>query len=123
MPSSPQGHPDDTSENDELTRLTQLEATNAELRRRVDLAEAEIGRLRAEALDRRAEVRSLAESFPAAMSRHALLTAMMRDVRHHPDKKGALRRAVRKLGRAPRKIVRVTRDRIGRRPPPGHTTR
>ncbi len=123
MPSSPQGHPDDTTANDELTRLTQLEAENAELRRRVDLAEGEIGRLRADALARRAEVRSLAESFPAAMSRHALLTAMMRDVRLHPDKKGALRRAVRKLGRAPRKVVRVTRDRIGRRPPPGHTTR
>ena len=123
MPSPPQGHPDDTTGHDELTRLTQLEAENSELRRRVDLAECAIARLRAEALARRAEVRSLAESFPAAMSRHAVLTAMMRDVRHHPDKRGALRRAVRKLGRAPRKFVRMTRDRVGRRPPPGHTTR
>ncbi len=94
------------------TDLTALQAENAELRRRVELAEQELSRLRTEALERRAEVRSLAESFPAAMSRHALVTGMLRDVRHHPDKKGVLVRAVRKLGRAPRKAVRIVRARL-----------
>jgi hypothetical protein len=89
-----------------------LQAENAELRRRVELAEREIAELRTDALARRAEVRSLAEAFPAAMSRHALITGMLRDVRHHPDKKGALMRAVHKLGRAPRKVVRLVRERL-----------
>jgi len=92
--------------------LDALRAENAELRRRVELAEHEIQRLRTEALQRRAEVRSLAEAFPAAMSRHALVTGMLRDVRHHPDKVGAFRRGVRKLGRAPRKAARLVRERL-----------
>lgn len=94
------------------TDLAALQADNAELRRRVELAEREIAQLRTDALARRAEVRSLAEAFPAAMSRHALVTAMVRDVRHHPDKKGALTRAIRKLGRAPRKAARLVRERF-----------
>ena len=89
-----------------------LRSENAELRRRVELAEAELTRLRTEALERRAEVRSLAEAFPNAMSRHALVTGMLRDVRHHPDKKGVAARAVRKLGRAPRKAARLLRERL-----------
>jgi hypothetical protein len=89
-----------------------LQAENAELRHRVELAERELTRLRAEALERRAEVRTLAEAFPAAMSRHALVTGMLRDVRRHPDKKGVVVRAVRKLGRAPRKAVRLVRARL-----------
>ena len=106
MPPPPPGHPDDQAD------LTALQAENAELRRRVELAEHEIAQLRTDALARRAEVRSLAEAFPAAMSRHALLTGMLRDVRHHPDKKGAFGRAVRKLGRAPRKAARLVRERL-----------
>lgn len=89
-----------------------LRAENEELRRRVELAEAELAHLRTEALERRAEVRSLAEAFPVAMSRHALVTGMLHDVRHHPDKKGVVIRAVRKLGRAPRKAVRLVRERL-----------
>lgn len=92
--------------------LAALQAENAELRRRVELAEHEIALLRTEALQRRAEVRTLAEAFPAAMSRHALVMGMLRDVRRHPDKPGALGRAVRKLGRAPRKAVRLVRERL-----------
>jgi septal ring factor EnvC (AmiA/AmiB activator) len=103
MPSPLQGHSED---------LAALRAENAELRSRVELAEREIAQLRSEALARRAEVRSLAEAFPAAMSRHALVIGMLRDVRHHPDKKGALSRAIRKLGRAPRKAVRLVRGRV-----------
>jgi hypothetical protein len=87
--------------------LDRLQAENAELRRRVELAEREIDTLRIEALERRAEVRRLAEAFPIAMSRHALIRSMLRDVRHHPDKPGVLGRAIRKLCRAPRKAVRI----------------
>jgi hypothetical protein len=92
--------------------LAALQAENAELRRRVELAELEIERLRSESLARRAEVRSLAESFPVAMSRHALVMGMLRDVRHHPDKRGVMTRATRKLGRAPRKAARLVRERL-----------
>jgi hypothetical protein len=89
---------------DDLERLAQ---ENAELRRRVELAEAAIDELRREAVGRRSEVRRLAEELPLAMSRHALVRSMLRDVRHHPDKRGVAGRAVRKLGRAPRKAVRL----------------
>ncbi len=87
-------------------------ADHDELRRRLELAEREIEVLRREALERRAEVRALAEALPAAMSRHALVMGMLRDVRHHPDKGGVARRAARKLGRAPRKALRLVRDRV-----------
>lgn len=89
---------------EETVRLT---AENAELRRRVEAAELQIDRLRVEAIDRRTEVRALAEALPTAISRHALVTGMLRDVRQHPDKAGVVKRAIRKLGRAPRKLVRM----------------
>ena len=63
------------------SEIERLHATNAELQRRVDAAEAEIDALRADALARRAEVRRLAESLPAAMSRRALLADMVRSGR------------------------------------------
>lgn len=91
---------------------TDLAAENAELRRRLEVAEGEIAAMRAEAIERRAEVRALAEALPTAMSRHALVMGMLRDVRHHPDKAGVLRRAVRKLGRAPGKAIRLVRQRL-----------
>ena len=97
-----------------MSDIDQLAAENAELRRRVTEAEAVIARLRAEALERRAEVRAMAEALPTAMSRHALVMGMLRDVRHHPDKKGVATRAVRKLGRAPRKAARIVKQRLGR---------
>jgi hypothetical protein len=87
--------------------IERLSAENAELRGRVVAAEQQIDTLRAEALARRAEIRSMAEALPTALSRHALVMGMLRDVRHHPDKGGVVRRAMRKLGRAPRKAVRV----------------
>jgi len=89
---------------DEVGRLR---AENDELRRRVEAAEASIATLRAEAAARRAEVRALAEALPAAMSRHALVREMVHDVRQHPDKRGAAERALRKVGRAPRKAARL----------------
>ncbi|MGD9996127.1 MAG: hypothetical protein AB7L17_14335 [Ilumatobacteraceae bacterium] len=87
--------------------IDDLVAENAELRRRIELADQQIAQLRAEALERRAEIRSMAEALPAAMSRHALVLGMLRDLRDHPDKPGTIRRAVRKVGRAPRKAVRI----------------
>lgn len=89
---------------DEIERLR---VENVELRRRIELAESTIDELRRDAIARRAEVRALAEALPIAMSRHALVRAMLRDVRDHPDKRGVVARAVRKLGRAPRKAARM----------------
>lgn len=89
--------------------LQSLRDENEELRRRVDAANALIQQLRFEAIARRSEVRALAEAFPAAMSRHALVRQMTSDVVHHPDKVGVLRRAIAKLGRAPRKLLRMVR--------------
>lgn len=84
-----------------------LRATNDELRRRVEAVEALIATLRADALARRAEVRRLAESLPVEMSRRALLRTMIGDAVRHPDKAGVLQRALRKLGRAPRRAARL----------------
>ena len=88
-----------------------LRVENAELRRRITEVDATIDSLRSEALERRAEVRELAESLPTAMSRRALLVQMGHDVRHHPDKGGVVRRGLAKLGRAPAKLARLVRDR------------
>jgi len=84
---------------------------HAELRRRLALAEAALAEMRAEALARRSEVRTLAEALPTAMSRHALLRSMASDARHHPDKAGVAKRAIAKLGRAPGKAMRILRER------------
>ncbi len=89
------------------TELELLRAENLELRRRVETAEAALDVLREGALARRAEVRALAEALPAEVSRNALLREILRDARDHPDKLGVLRRAVRKLGRAPAKALRI----------------
>jgi hypothetical protein len=91
-----------------------LAAENAELRRRIDAAEAAIAVLRSEAIVRRREVREMAEALPAAISRHALVMGILHDVRHHPDKGGVVRRGVRKLGRAPGKALRIARQRLRR---------
>lgn len=88
-----------------------LQTENAELRRRLDLAEAALDELRAEAQQRRTEVRILAESLPTAVSRHAVLREMLRDARHHPDKSGVVRRGAAKAYRAPRKAIRLFRER------------
>jgi hypothetical protein len=93
------------------TPNSDLERDNAELRRRLTVAESALADMRAETLERRAEVRALAESLPTAMSRHALLRSMARDARYHPDKAGVAKRAIAKAGRAPRKAVRLVRER------------
>jgi hypothetical protein len=82
-----------------------LQRENADLRARVELAEAAIAELRAEALQRRQDVRDLVAELPAAMSRATLLRQVARDVVRHPDKRGVLLRAVGKARRAVRKAL------------------
>ena len=92
-----------------MTTVTkaELQAQNAEMLRRLDSAEQTIEQLRAEALQRRAEVRTMAEALPTAISRNSLLKSMASDVRNHPDKVGVATRGMLKLGRAPRKAMRI----------------
>ncbi len=92
---------------DSTLEIEQLLAENAELRRRVELAETAIATLREESLARRAEVRAMAEALPAEVSRRTLVRTMIDDAVHHPDKAGVVRRGVRKVGRAPAKAVRI----------------
>ena len=87
--------------------LDRLRSQNAELRRRVEATRIEIDELRAESLQRRDEVRKLVEGLPTVVSRRTVMRKMVVQSVHHPDKPGVLGRAVRKLGRAPRKAARV----------------
>jgi hypothetical protein len=91
----------------EADDLATLRAENTELRHRVEAAEQALDELRTEALARRAEVRAMAESLPSALSRRSVLRAMVSDALHHPDKAGVMKRAVRKVGRIPRKLART----------------
>jgi hypothetical protein len=59
------------------SEIDRLRAENDELRRRVEAAEHQIDVLRREALERRAKVRELAESLPAAVSRRRLMLEML----------------------------------------------
>lgn len=93
------------------SRVSELEAENAELRRRIDLVDGELDTLRVESLQRRHDVRSLAESLPTAESRKVLLTQMANDLRHHPDKKRMIGRAWQKVLRGPRKLARSIKNR------------
>jgi len=91
--------------------LDHLRSENAELRRRIEEVRIEIDALRAESLQRRAEVRELVADLPKVVSRRAVVREMVIEGVHHPDKPGVMRRAVRKAGRAPRKAYRtITRS-------------
>lgn len=90
-----------------IDEIDRLRAENDALRLRVDAAEEALQALRVEAIERRREVRALAEELPAAVSRHALVSGLIRDAVHHPDKPGVAKRALAKLGRAPRKLARM----------------
>jgi hypothetical protein len=87
--------------------IEQLRAENAELRRRIELTKGELEQLRQESLARRAEVRDLVADLPTVVSRRTVLKEMLNEGVHHPDKVGVVRRAVKKLGRAPRKALRI----------------
>ena len=90
----------------EESELERLREENTDLRQRVTAAEAAIAELRAEALARRQEVRSLVADLPVAMSRKTLLRQVVRDAVHHPDKKGVAVRIVNKARRTVRNAVR-----------------
>ena len=49
----------------------------------------------------------MAEALPAEVSRNALIRLALRDAVHHPDPRGVAVRALRKLGRAPRRATRI----------------
>ena len=87
------------------SELDRLRTETTELRRRLELVDAERVELRDDALARRAEVRELAESLPTAVSRRAMVVQMTKDAVAHPDKTGLATRAIRKLGRAPRRLA------------------
>ena len=87
--------------------LENLRSENAELRRRIDEVRSEIDQLRAESLQRRAEVRALVADLPTVVNRRTVVRQMFREGANHPDKSGVLGRALRKLGRAPRKAFRL----------------
>ena len=91
--------------------IDQLRSENAELRRRIEEVRIEIDALRAESLQRRAEVRELVADLPKVVSRRTVVRQMVIQGAHHPDKAGVMGRAVRKVGRAPRKAYRtITRS-------------
>jgi uncharacterized coiled-coil DUF342 family protein len=56
--------------------LDHLRAENAELRRRIEAARAEIDELRVESLQRRDEVRRLVADLPAVVSRKSVVRQM-----------------------------------------------
>jgi hypothetical protein len=87
--------------------LEQLRSENAELRHRVEVVRVEIDELRAQSLQRRDEVRQLVADLPSVVSRRSVMRSMFREGLDHPDKSGVLVRALRKLGRAPRKAIRL----------------
>jgi hypothetical protein len=87
--------------------LDHLRSENAELRRRLEMVRVEIEELRAESLQRRHEVRQLVADIPTVVSRRTVVREMVRDGAKHPDKKGVIGRAFRKLLRGPRKAMRV----------------
>ncbi|CAB4882962.1 unannotated protein [freshwater metagenome] len=83
-----------------------LRAENGILRARVEAAEAAIADLRAEALQRRQQVRELVADLPVAMSRKTLLRQVLRDGLKHPDKRGVVTRATNKARRDARDALR-----------------
>jgi hypothetical protein len=91
---------------DQESELVLLRTENADLRQRVQAAEAAIVELREEALQRRQQVRDLVADLPVAMSRKTLLRQVVRDAVSHPDKRGVVVRIVNKARRAVRKASR-----------------
>jgi hypothetical protein len=78
-------------------------------------AEARLDALEREAVERRNELRAIAESLPAVVSRRSVLASMVRDLRTAPDRGTVARRTVRKLLRAPRDLTRAVAARSGSR--------
>ena len=75
----------------------------------VDEIEVRLDLLERESQDRRAALRALAEELPAATSRRAYLSAMVRGVVEAPDKPMVAKRVVLKIVRTPLDLVRSWR--------------
>ncbi len=101
----------DMDETDTLDEMDRLRAENADLRERVNAAESAISELRAEAIERRQQVRALVADLPVAMSRKTLLRQIASDAVHHPNKRGVVVRVVNKTRRTVRNTVRVSAPR------------
>lgn len=86
--------------------LAALRDENADLLRRVVAAEDAIEHLRAEALERRQQVRALVADLPVVMSRKVLLRQVVTDAIRHPDKKGVVVRTANKVRRSVRSALR-----------------
>ena len=99
--SAPDSAPDSAA-----AEIGALREENADLRRRVVVAEEAIHELRAEALERRQQVRALVADLPVVMSRKTLLRQVASDAVRHPDKKGVVVRAVNTLRRTVRYALR-----------------
>ena len=82
----------------------------------LDLAEVEARLVALEAASdhRRAELRAQLDDLPAALSRRALLSAAVTDLRAAPDKGAIIVRGFRKIGRIPGAVWRRARIRLAR---------
>ena len=63
---------------------------------------------------RRTELRAVLDDLPAALSRRALVSAVITDARAAPDKGAVVTRGLRKLGRMPASAWRRARSRLAR---------
>lgn len=68
--------------------------------------EAQLDLLQQESEQRRTELRAIAAQLPETRSRRVVLTTMVRDFRTNADLSDIVSRALRKLGRAPRALLR-----------------
>lgn len=76
-----------------------------------DEIEARLDALERASDDRRAELRRVLDDLPATLSRRALVSAAVEDLRTAPDKGAIVVRGLRKLGRIPGSLWRRARAR------------
>ncbi len=74
--------------------------------------EARLDALERASDERRAELRSVLDDLPAALSRRALVSAAITDARAAPDKGAIVTRGLRKVGRMPAALWRRARARL-----------
>lgn len=70
-----------------------------------------LDQLQRESQQRRAELRAIAADLPEAVSRRALVAAMVRSVADAPDKPAVAKRVALKLARTPGDLARRARKR------------
>ena len=70
-----------------------------------DAVMEQIDELRAASREREAVLRDIAAQLPAAVSRRAVLTAMVKDLRSVPDRGSVAKRVVAKILRTPAELI------------------